>query len=71
MTGFTESPLALAGRQVAEAEQRQARQNYLIAGLVGNEEALVHAQQVLAEITRTLVLARAYRSLLLSVPEAE
>ncbi|MEA1835280.1 hypothetical protein U8607_24720 [Methylobacterium durans] len=71
MTGFVESPLARAGRQVAEAEQRQARQIYLIAGLVGSEEALMHAHQVLSEITRTLTLARAHRSFLLSLPEAE
>ncbi|MER2269379.1 hypothetical protein [Methylobacterium oxalidis] len=71
MTGSFEAPLELASRQLAEAEQRQARQIHLIAGLVGSEEALVHAQHVLAEITRTLTLARAHRSLLLSLPEAE
>ncbi|GEP07292.1 hypothetical protein [Methylobacterium oxalidis] len=71
VTGPFETPLELASRQVAEAEQRQARQTDLIAGLTGGEEVLAHAQQLLAEITRTLTIAQAHRSLLFSLDKDE
>ncbi len=66
MTGPIETPLNTASRQIAEDEQRQARQTDLIAKLAGDEEVLAHAQLLLAEVTRTLTIGRAHRSLLLS-----
>ncbi|WP_336489720.1 hypothetical protein [Methylobacterium nigriterrae] len=63
----TETPLDAAIRDVAEAEQRRTRQIRLIAELTGQEQA--HARQILAEIERTLAIARAHRSLLLSLED--
>ena len=69
MTGSCETPLELANRHVVEAEQRRARQIRLIAELSGTEQA--HARQVLAEIERTLAIARTHRSLLQSLLDDE
>ncbi|MDR7040523.1 hypothetical protein J2X36_005306 [Methylobacterium sp. BE186] len=65
MTGLGETPLEQAHRHVVEAEQRREQQIRLITGLCGTEKAL--AQQALTEIERTLAIARAHRSLLLSL----
>ncbi|GJE45255.1 hypothetical protein [Methylobacterium soli] len=63
----TETLLDAAIRDVAHAEMRRARQIRLVAELEGPERAL--AQQVLAEIERTLAIARTHRSLLLSLED--
>ncbi|MER2266824.1 hypothetical protein [Methylobacterium oxalidis] len=63
-----ESAAEAASRQVIDAEQRRDRQIGLIAGLIGEERLL--AQQLLDEIDRTLALARAQRSILLSIEGA-
>ncbi len=66
MTVFrVETPLDTATQSVAEAEQRRARQLGLMAELSGEEQ--VQAHRILAEIERTLVLARAHLSLLRSL----
>ncbi|GEP04459.1 hypothetical protein [Methylobacterium oxalidis] len=64
-----ETALETAERQVAEAEQRRARQIKLIAGLEEGGEVQAQARQVLAEIDRTLAMALSYRSFLRSLEE--
>jgi len=54
-------------RLVAETEQRRSEQIRRIAQLGGNEAEVASAQCLLKEIEKTLGLARAYRSILLSL----
>ncbi|WP_336492209.1 hypothetical protein [Methylobacterium nigriterrae] len=61
---MSETPLAVAIRHVAEAEQRRDQQIALVAELADRGEDRAAAEDMLREIKQTLRLARAQQALL-------
>ncbi|AWN39950.1 hypothetical protein [Methylobacterium durans] len=59
--------LDAAAEDVSEGEKRRADQIRLISGLTRGSDTEVCARRVLAEIERTLTIARTHRAIMLSL----